>query len=158
MKPFTAQSAVVTSIVMRNAEFSASEIQRQLDQHKVCTFEQLTQALGTQSRVTVFRKLAAVPYLTSYSHRGKYYALRSSCQFDAAGLWSHQGVWFSAYGTLLDTCRQFVERSPGGYSASELDGALHVQTRQALLHLLHRGSIERGKIGGLFVYFAPEPL
>ena len=142
---------------MRNVEFSASEIQRQLDRFKVCTFEQLTEALGTQSRVTVFRKLGSLPYLTSYSHRGKYYALRSSCQFDAAGLWSHEGVWFSAYGTLLDTCMQFVERSPAGYSASDLDNALHVQTRQALLQLLHRGSIEREKIGGLFVYLALDP-
>jgi hypothetical protein len=154
MKLFTAWSAVVTSIVMRTAEFSAIQIQRLLEQEKVCTFEQLAGALGTQSRVTVFRKLADLSYLTSYSHRGKYYALKSSCQFDADGLWSHQGIWFSTYGTLLDTCRQFVERAPAGYSANELDSALHVQTRQTLLHLLHRRLIEREKIGGLLIYLA----
>jgi len=139
---------------MRTAGFSARQIQRLLEQQKVCTFEQLSQALGTQSRVTVFRKLAELPYLTSYSHRGKYYALKSSCQFDPAGLWSHQGIWFSAYGTLLDTCRQFVGHAPAGYSANELDSALHVQTRQTLLQLLNRRLIEREKIGGLLIYLA----
>ena len=106
--------------------------------------------------MTVFRKLAQLTYLTSYSHRGKYYALQSSCQFDAGGLWSHRGIWFSTYGTLLDTCKQFVERAPAGYSANELDSALHVQTRQTLLHLLHRHRIEREKLGGVLIYLALE--
>jgi hypothetical protein len=141
---------------MRTAEFSAREIQRLLEQRNVCTFDQLADALGTQARMTVFRKLSELSYLTSYSHRGKYYALRSSCQFDLHGLWSHQGIWFSTYGTLLDTSRQFVEQAPAGYSASELDSALHVETRQTLLHLLQRRLIEREKIGGLLIYLAGE--
>jgi hypothetical protein len=41
----------------------------------------------------------------------------------------------------LDTSKRFVEQAPAGYSASELDNALHVQTRQ---------------IGGAFIYFALE--
>ena len=141
---------------MRTAEFSAGNLQRLLEQQKVCTFEQLADALGTRSRVTLFRKLAQLPYLTSYSHRGKYYALESSCQFGANGLWSHEGIWFSTHGTLLETCRQFVERAPAGYSANELDSALHVQTRQTLLHLLRKRRIGREKLGGLLIYLALE--
>lgn len=139
---------------MRTAEFSARDLERLLRQRSVCTFEQLADALGTESRMTVFRKLAELPYLTSYSHRGKYYTLRSSCQFDASGLWSHRGIWFSTDGTLLDTSKRFVEQAPGGYSASELDNALHVETRQSLLHLVHRHLIERQRFGAAFVYFA----
>jgi hypothetical protein len=139
---------------MRTVEYTARELQRVLRQRTVCTFEQLAKALGTQSRMTVFRKLTELPYLTSYSHRGKYYALRSSCQFDASGLWSHRGIWFSTDGTLLNTSKRFVEQAPAGYSAGELDNALHVETRQTLLHLLHRHLIERQRIGGAFIYFA----
>ena len=154
MERFTVYVAVLTSTVMRTAGFSAGNLQRLLEQQTVCTFEQLADALGTRSRVTLFRKLAQLPYLTSYSHRGKYYALESSCHFDANGLWSHRGIWFSTNGTLLETCRRMVERAPAGYSANELDGALHVQTRQTLLHLLHRQRIEREKLGGLLIYLA----
>ncbi len=145
---------MVIYTIMRTAEFNARDLQRVLRQRTVCTFEQLADALGTESRMTVFRKLSELPYLTSYSHRGKYYTLRSSCQFDVGDLWSHRGIWFSTDGTLLDTSKRFVEQAPAGYSASELDNALHVQTRQALLHLVHRHLIERQRIGGAFVYFA----
>ena len=141
---------------MRRAEFSAVNLQHLLEQQKVCTFEQLADALGTRSRMTVFRKLAQLSYLTSYSHRGMYYALESSCQFDGNGLWSHRGIWFSTHGTLLDTCKQLVEQAPTGYSANELNSILHVQTRQTLLHLLHRHRIEREKLGGLLIYLALE--
>jgi hypothetical protein len=104
--------------------------------------------------MTVFRKLAELTYLTSYSHRGKYYTLRSSCEFDPSGLWSHRGIWFSSDGTLLDTSKRFVERASAGYSANELDNALHVQTRQSLLLLVHKQLISRQRIGEAFIYFA----
>lgn len=143
--------------IMRTAEFSARELESLLEQKRVCTFSELADALGTESRMTVFRKLAELPYLTSYSHRGKYYTLKPTCRFDASGLWSHRGIWFSTYGTLLETSQRFVERAPAGYSANELDNALHVETRQALLALLHRQRIERERISGVFIYLALDP-
>ncbi len=39
--------------------------------------------LGTQVDMTVFRKLTPLGYLTSYSHRGGYYTLKSIPRFDA---------------------------------------------------------------------------
>jgi hypothetical protein len=145
---------MVTCTIMRTAVFNAQDLQRLLQQRTVCTFEQLAEALGTSSRMTVFRKLAELSYLTSYSHRGKYYTLRSSCEFDPSGLWSYRGIWFSSDGTLLDTSKRFVEQAPAGYSANELDNALHVQTRQSLLQLVHKQLISRQRIGEAFIYFA----
>jgi hypothetical protein len=139
---------------MRPVEFDAADLKRLLEHKKVCTFAELTEALGTRARMTLFRKLAELAYLTSYSHRGKYYVLKSTCRFDESGLWSHRGIWFSREGTLLDTIERFVHRAPAGCSAGELDHTLHVQTRQALLELLHRKSIERESIGGVLVYLA----
>jgi hypothetical protein len=143
-----------TCTIMRTATFLSSELKRVLEQKTVCTFEELAHALGTDARMTVFRKLAELSYLTSYSHRGKYYALRSRCRFDPSGLWSHQGVWFSTYGTLLDTGEAFVNGAVAGYSANELDNTLHVQTRQSLLHLHNEGLIDRERIDSTFIYLA----
>ena len=151
---FIISSLMVTCTIMRIAVFNAEDLQRLLQQRTVCTFEQLAEALGTSSRMTVFRKLAELPYLTSYSHRGKYYTLRSSCEFDPSGLWSHRGIWFSTDGTLLNTSKRFVEQAAAGYSANELDNALHVQTRQSLLQLVHRQLISRQRIGEALIYFA----
>jgi hypothetical protein len=58
---------------------------------KIATLDELKlkQALGTVVDVTVFRKLKPLDYLTSYSHRGRYYTLREVARFDDKGLWSH---------------------------------------------------------------------
>src|SRR5258708_4575574 len=151
---FIISSYMVICTIMRTAVFNAQDLQRLLQQRTVCTFEQLSDALGTSSRMTVFRKLSELTYLTSYSHRGTYYTLRSSCDFDPSGLWSHRGIWFSSDGTLLDTSKRFVEQAPAGYSANELDNALHVQTRQSLLQLVHKQLISRQRMGEAFIYFA----
>src|SRR2546422_11729813 len=88
-------------------------------------------SLGTPVDVTVFRKLQPLDYLTSYSHRGRYYTLREIARFDDNGLWSQAAVWFSRFGTLLATAEAFVNRSPRGYFADELTRALHVEVQDA---------------------------
>jgi len=65
------------------------------------TMPEMKAALGTRVDMTVFRKLATLGYLTSYSHRGSYYTLKSIPRFDAQGLWLARGAWFSRQGTLL---------------------------------------------------------
>jgi hypothetical protein len=61
------------------------------------------------------------------------------------------------YGTLLQTAQAFVDRSNAGYTVAELDAALHVQTQQALLHLLRKSRVHRKKIEGVFVYVSAQP-
>jgi len=39
----------------------------------MATLGELKRALGTQVDLTVFRKLKQLDYLTSYSHRARYY-------------------------------------------------------------------------------------
>ena len=68
---FSIVAVMVMYTIMRTAEFNARELERVLQQRTVCTFEQLADALGTRSRMTVFRKLLELPYLTSYSHRAE---------------------------------------------------------------------------------------
>ena len=74
----------------------------------MATLEELKRALGTTSTMTVFRKLKALGYRTSYSHRGKYYTLGEIPRFDEQGLWSHRGVGFFRHGNPLDTAQYFV--------------------------------------------------
>jgi hypothetical protein len=142
---------------MRTARYHLDDLRRLLHDNKVCTLSELMRALGTRVRMTVMRKLAQLPYLTSYSDRGRFYALKSDCRFDRQGLWSERRAWFSIYGTLLNTGQAFIDRSPAGFSVAELDAALHVKTQQALLHLQRRGRIHREKVRGVFVYVSAVP-
>ena len=61
---------------MRPLTFRSDELRSLLLRNKIATLDELKQALGTPVDVTIFRKLKSIDYLTSYSHRGRYYTLR----------------------------------------------------------------------------------
>lgn len=122
--------------------------------NNIGTLNDLKQVLKTSSTMTVFRSLKELDYLSSYSHRGKYYTLPHIPIFDELGLWSDQSVWFSQYGNLMETAKEFIESSTAGYTTHELDDILHVETKHPLLNLFKKGRIDREKIGGYYVYLA----
>ncbi len=141
---------------MRPVSFHSDELRSLLLRSKTATLDELKQALGTAVDVTVFRKLKPLDYLTSYSHRGRYYTLREIARFDDKGLWSQADVWFSQYGTLLATAESFVNRSPRGYFADELARALHVEVQDALHQLALQRRITRQIVSGLYLYTASD--
>ena len=85
---------------MRPHSFDPKTLRQYLLRHKIATLPELKRALGTDVDLTVFRKLKPLDYLSSYTHRGRYYTLSEIARFDDTGLWSHEAVWFSRYGTL----------------------------------------------------------
>jgi hypothetical protein len=125
-----------------------------LQDERIATLVQLKETLGTTGTMSVFRKLKALGYQSSYSHRGMYYTLREIPDFDEHGLWGWHSVWFSIYGNLMETAREFVEEADGGFSASELQSVLHVECKRALLKLYRQGRLGRAKIGGLHIYLS----
>src|SRR5450755_1603253 len=140
--------------IMRPLSFRSDELRSLLLHSKIATLDELKQALGTSIDVTVFRKLKPLGYITSYSHRGRYYTLHEIALFDEKGLWSQATVWFSQLGTLLSTAESFVNRSPRGFFADELAGALHVDVQDALHQLTQQRRVTRQMVSGLYLYTA----
>src|SRR5713101_1511262 len=124
---------------MRPPSFDPQALRKHLLRHKIATLPELKAALGTSADLTVFRKLKLLDYLSSYTHRGRYYALRETARFDDAGLWSHAAVWFSRHGTLVATIELFVKQAPGGWFADELAEALHAEVQDPLRDLVRQG-------------------
>jgi hypothetical protein len=141
---------------MRPTRFRPETLVALLRRQRVATIVELKAALGTRSEMTVFRKLRAVDYLTSYSHRGRFYALRESTEFDERGLWSYRGIHFSRFGTLLDTATEVVSRSEQGYYAPELVKELEVPVKDALFRLVERRRLTREELAGMYLYLAAE--
>lgn len=141
---------------MRPSLFSSETLLRLLLRNKVATLPELLAALGSDVPLTVFRKLEPLHYRSSYSHRGRFYTLDRIARFDEHGLWSHQAVWFSRYGTLVDTAEVFVNRAPSGYFVAELEDALHVSMQDPLLHLVHQRRITRQLVSGLYLYCSAD--
>ena len=145
------------SNIMKSAIYDPKILRRYLRRHKIATLPELKQALGATAGLTVLRKLKALGYLSSYTHRGAYYTLRDIPRFDDTGFWSFEAVWFSRYGTLLTTVETVVQRSPRGLYASELADAVHAEAHDALRRLHQQGRIQRTPLGGRYLYTAADP-
>jgi hypothetical protein len=144
------------SLIMNTPKYQLQTLKHFFDKHKIATLDQLREALGNPARCTVFRKLGDMHYLSSYSHRGKYYTLKSIARFTNQGLWSFRSVWFSRFGNLLQTSEAFVNHSDAGYSAGELKNILQVKTKHALAQLVRDRRLQRETFGSIYVYLSTQ--
>jgi hypothetical protein len=141
---------------MRPVRFVLRPLKELFKRLRAVTMPEMKSALGTQVDMTVFRKLAPLNYLTSYSHRGSFYTLKSIPRFDAQGIWLGRGAWFSRHGTLLNTAEVLVQKASAGYLAAELEAVLHVPVKDALRQLTQSGRVHRGDFQGLYLYTAQD--
>jgi len=141
---------------MRSLSFDPQVLRKHLLRHKIATLPELKEALGATANLTVFRRLKLLDYLSSYTHRGRYYALRETARFDDAGLWSHDAVWFSRHGTLVATLESFVNQAPRGWFADELADTLHAEVQDPLRDLVRGGRLRRTEVAGRFLYTAAD--
>lgn len=144
------------NIIMNKTKYQLQDIKDFFGAHKIVTLNQLKAALGNPARATLFRKLAQLEYVSSYSHRGKFYTLLTIARFSKLGLWSFRSVWFSRFGNLLQTAVTLVARSEAGYSAAELKDILHVKTKHALTQLVRGERLQRKKFDSVYVYLSAE--
>ncbi len=153
----TFSSVWANGISMNIPKYHTKDLMKFFAKKKIATLEQLKEVMGNPSRCTIFRKLGELSYLSSYSHRGKYYTLKSIARFSSQGLWECRSVWFARFGNLLDTAESFINRSDGGYSATELKDILHVKTKHALIQLVRSDRLQRERIGAVYMYFSADP-
>ena len=141
---------------MNTPKYSPKAIEKFLKRRKIATVAQLITTMDNPARSTIFRKLEQLDYMSSYSHRGKYYTLRSIARFNTLGLWDYRSVYFSRFGNLRDTAQAFIHDSEAGYTATELKDVLHVKTKHALTQLFRSGRIQRDRFDSVYVYLSIE--
>lgn len=141
---------------MRKETYNTEIVKQFFTANKIATMDQLKKVLGTDTNMTVIRKLKGLKYHSSYSHRGKYYTLESIAEFDDTGLWSFGEAMFSRYGTLVNTVRAFVEKSEDGLSAGELRRLLGADAKESLLNLFRKQEVKRKKFFGKYVWFSSD--
>lgn len=141
---------------MKRSDNPAQVIRNLFDEKKILTINELCFALGQCARMTAFRVLQELGYLSSYSHRGSYYTLVELADFDEQGLWVWRGIRFSRFGTLGKTIAALIPESAAGFTVAELDGLLGVETKHACRRLSADGVVTRMKISGCYVYLCSD--
>ena len=123
---------------------------------KVLDMSTLGGRFPSRSRRSLFRDLAQLGYLTSYSHAGRFYTLADIAEFDERGLWFFQDIGFSRAGTLKQTVALEVENAPEGRTHAELRDLLHVRVHNTLLGLIREGRLAREPFEGLHLYVSAD--
>lgn len=141
---------------MEKLTFESGLLLTALLDKKIMPMIELKNTLGTQCRMTVFRKLAELGCITSYSHSGKYYSLKRIARYNRHGIWSCQSAMFSNNGTLKKTIEFQIDNSTKGYTASELHNILKVKVEDALLELVKNKNIARKKMAGIYIYYSTD--
>ncbi len=127
----------------------------------IVTIDQLFDVLDTHSRMSVFRRLKAIGYLTSFTDAGRYYTLPDIPKFDPLGLWFYQEVGFSHAGTLKATVIDLVNFSEAGMTPTEALNLLRLRVANSLHNTLHglikAGHLKRHRLQGLALYTSIDP-
>jgi len=137
-------------------ESDAQRIENLLRQHLAMDFAWIARSVTGRSRRSLYRDLAALGYLTSFTHAGSYYTLMDIPQFDKNGLWFFKGAGFSRFGTLKNTVARLVDVSEAGYTHAELKTLLRIRVHNTLLALVLENRIVREVIEKLYVYVSPR--
>ena len=131
---------------------SESALRSYFRKHRVAEISELFRLLGTGSRMSVFRRLKAIGYRSSFNHAGRYYTLSDVPQFDQWGLWFHGDAGFSCAGTLKATVVELVEGSAAGMTPKDLLALLKLPVANTLYNTLHelrrKARIQRQELGG----------
>ena len=125
--------------------------------HRLAMLPDIYAVLGTTSRMSVFRRLRELDYLSSFSHGGRYYTLPTVAHFDSQGLWFYDEIGFSRFGHLKETVIHLVDQSEVGKTHEELEKQLRLRVHNALLELVRSGKIIRDAYEGVFVYLSRQP-
>ncbi len=135
---------------------SKDKVENIFRKHRVVTMNDLSEVIGSYSRMTVFRRLRQIDYLTSYTHAGRYYTLYDIAHFDEDGIWFYEDIGFSQNGSLKSTVTHLVNQCKYGKFHSELERQLRVRVHNVLLDLVKSKRIERTKLQGQYLYLSTD--
>jgi hypothetical protein len=141
---------------MLGKEAASKALEKLFRRRPVVDLESLCRALRTQSRMSVFRRLRAFDYLSSYTHAGRYYTLAEIPRFDDEGLWLYRDIGFSRAGTLKNTVAHLVEIGEAGRTHRELQQLVRVRVHNTLLSLVREERINRQRLETMYLYVSVE--
>ena len=133
----------------------SEQIGNQLISNTFCKLEELAMNLNISIR-TVQRKFQSLEIIKSYDNNSRYFALRTTAEFNSFGIWEHDNIHFSKYGNLKKTFIAVIRYSEGGMNGSQIGKVLGLLPRSFLSHYKNLEEIRREKIQGKYIYFSSE--
>jgi len=132
------------------------KVEKLFRKHRVITMSDLCEVIGSSSRMTIFRRLREIEYISSYTHAGRYYTLYDIARFDSDGIWFYDDIGFSKNGSLKNAVTYLVHNGDAGKFHSDLERQLRVRVHNVLLDLVRTKQIGRTKFEGQYLYLSTD--
>jgi hypothetical protein len=132
------------------------KVENLLRKRRVVAMSDLYEVIGSSSRMTVFRRLREIEYVSSYTHAGRYYTLYDIARFDSDGIWFYDDIGFSQNGSLKNTVNYLVDNCDAGKFHFDLERQLRVRVHNVLLDLVKSKQIKRIKFEGQYLYLSTD--
>jgi len=133
------------------------QIEKLLQSNIIMPLKHIRHELGGRGRSSLFRDLAKVDVISSYTHAGQYHALKSSAKFNSNGLWFVQDAGFSKYGTLKNTLTEIITHAETGMTHKELKNLLQLKVQNTLTNLVKLNRVTRELLPDrIYVYLSAE--
>jgi len=110
----------------------------------------------SSSRITIFRRLKEIGYITSYNHNGKYYTLPEIVDFDEKGVFEYKGILFYRNGGIQELVIKELDSSEKGYTSEELNAMIGTRVSNQLRLFVNKGLIARRKYSDFYVYYSVD--
>ena len=137
-------------------KINPQKVEKLFRKRRVVTMSNLCEVVGSSSRMTVFRRLREIEYVSSYTHAGRYYTLYDIARFDSDGIWFYDDIGFSQNGSLKNTVTYLVHNGDAGKFHSDLERQLRVRVHNVLLDLVNSKQIKRTKFQGQYFYLSTD--
>jgi hypothetical protein len=132
------------------------EVAEYIRMKTVVDLNSLRERFPRRSTPSFHRDLAKLKCVTSYTDNSRYYTLPDTPDYDAHGLWRHDGIAFSKNGTAKETVRVLINESPSGYSHSELQDMLGIRLYNTLRALVGDESVTSVSDGKILLFFSGD--
>lgn len=123
---------------------------------KATTFHEIEEHFKC-SRMTVFRKIRHIQYLTSYNQNGSGVTLIEIPIFNEFGIWEYKKFLFSKWGTIKNTIPNIVDLSLAGLYAKDLEDILKVRVNNHISMCVKNDLIVRNNDFGPPIYLSTKP-
>ena len=130
-----------------------TELKELFKKNIVMDIDDLTKQTSS-SRITVFRNLKEIGYITSYNQNGKYYTLLEIVNFDDSGIFDHKGILFFRDGGIEELVIKETDSSEKGYTAEELSNKIRTRVSNQLPHFVRKDILIRKKYADFYVYYS----
>ncbi len=147
----------LTTQVIKMKKNTLAKLKNVFLKKKILEMHDVIKVVNATSRMTAYRYLKKLDYLSSYTHARQFYTLKSIPEFDRDGLWHFGEIGFSKHGTLMETVVHLVNHSKNGKISSDLEKQQRIYVQNALLSLVKAKKISREEQNGVFVYFSSDP-